>query len=114
MANLDRVAEEIKRDMTDIIRSEINDPRIDSLISVTEVSVSGDLGHAKIYISKLGSEEERQEVVEVLNKAGGYIRALLSRRLKTRTVPALEFLLDDSMIYGAKIDGILNELKKEQ
>ncbi|MFM9413182.1 30S ribosome-binding factor RbfA [Peptococcus simiae] len=114
MANIERVAEEIKRDMTDIIRSEINDPRIDSLISVTEVSVSGDLGYAKVYISKLGKDEERQEVVDVLNKASGYIRTLLSKRLKTRTVPALEFLLDDSMIYGAKIDGILNDLKNDQ
>lgn len=108
----ERIAEEIKRDMTDIIRNDVHDPRIDTLISVTDVTVTSDLSHAKIFVSKIGTDYDRKELVKVLNNASGFIRTLLSKRLKTRTVPELHFLLDDSMLYGAKIDGILNELEK--
>ncbi len=108
----ERISEEIKRDLMDIIRHDVHDPRIDSLISITDVVVSGDLSYAKIYVSKIGSDTERSELIEALEKANGFIRTLLSKRLKTRSVPELSFHLDNSMIYGAKIDGILNELER--
>ncbi|MDO4281723.1 MAG: 30S ribosome-binding factor RbfA [Peptococcaceae bacterium] len=105
-----RLAGEIKRDLTDIFAHEIRDPHIDSMVSVTDVEVSNDLSYARIYVSKLGSQRDREKLLEALEKANGYIRTLLSQRLKIRKVPELRFFLDDSLEYGAKIDKILGEL----
>lgn len=105
-----RLAGEIKRDLTDIFAHDIRDPHIDSMVSVTDVEVSGDLSYARIYVSKLGSAKDREALLEALNKANGYIRTLLSQRLKIRKVPELRFFLDNSLEYGAKIEKILGDL----
>ena len=111
MANRNyRLAGEIKRDLTDIFAHEIRDPHIDSMVSVTDVEVSNDLSYARIYVSKLGSEKEREAMLAALEKASGYIRSLLAQRLKIRKVPELRFSLDNSLEYGAKIEKILGEL----
>ena len=103
MANRNyRLAGEIKRDLTDIFAHQIRDPHIDSMVSVTDVEVSNDLSYARIYVSKLGTEKEREEMLAALNKANGYIRSALSQRLKIRKVPELRFSLDNSLEYGAK------------
>ena len=105
-----RLAGEIKRDLTDIFAHEIRDPHIDSMVSVTDVEVSGDLSYARIYVSKLASQEEREAMLAALNKASGFIRTLLAQRLKIRKVPELSFQLDNSLEYGAHIEKILGEL----
>lgn len=111
MANRNyRLAGEIKRDLTDIFAHEIRDPHIDSMVSVTDVEVSNDLSYARIYVSKLGSDKEREVMLAALEKANGYIRSLLAQRLKIRKVPELRFSLDNSLEYGAKIEKILGEL----
>lgn len=111
MANRNyRLAGEIKRDLTDIFAHQIRDPHIDSMVSVTDVEVSNDLSYAHVYVSKLGTEKERDELLEALTKANGYIRSALSQRLKIRKVPELRFSLDNSLEYGAKIEKILGEL----
>lgn len=112
MANRNyRLAGEIKRDLTDIFAHQIRDPHIDSMVSVTDVEVSNDLSYARIYVSKLGTEKEREEMLAALNKANGYIRSALSQRLKIRKVPELRFSLDNSLEYGAKIEKLLGELE---
>ena len=105
-----RLAGEIKRDLTDIFAHDINDPHIDSLVSVTDIEVSNDLSYARVYVSKLGSQKEREELLEALNKANGFIRSALSQRLQIRKVPELRFYLDNSLEYGEKIERILGEL----
>lgn len=111
MANRNyRLAGEIKRDLTDIFAHEIRDPHIDSMVSVTDVEVSNDLSYARIYVSKLGSDKEREAMLAALEKANGCIRSLLAQRLKIRKVPELRFSLDNSLEYGAKIEKILGEL----
>ncbi len=111
MANRNyRLAGEIKRDLTDIFAHQIRDPHIDSMVSVTDVEVSNDLSYAHVYVSKLGTAKERDELLEALTKANGYIRSALSQRLKIRKVPELRFSLDNSLEYGAKIEKILGEL----
>lgn len=111
MANRNyRLAGEIKRDLTDIFAHQIRDPHIDSMVSVTDVEVSNDLSFAHVYVSKLGTAKERDELLEALTKANGYIRSALSQRLKIRKVPELRFSLDNSLEYGAKIEKILGEL----
>lgn len=107
-----RIAEEIKKELVMLIRDEVKDPRVDGLVSITDVEVTNDLSFAKVYISKYGSAEARQEALEGLEGAAKFLRGELSRRLKLRTVPELIFKLDDSLEYGAKIETILNEIKK--
>ena len=105
-----RLAGEINRDLTEIFANEIKDPHIDSMVSVTDVEVSNDLSYARIYVSKLGSQRDREALLDALTKANGFIRSALSQRLKIRKVPELRFFLDDSLEYGAKIEKLLSEL----
>lgn len=109
-----RVAEEIKREIITIIRNDIKDPRVDGLVSVTDVEVTTDLSYAKIYVSKYGDDLQRDEALQGLEKASGYIRSELSKRLKLRYMPELIFKLDDSLAYGAKIETILNDINNNK
>lgn len=108
-----RVAEEMKREIVSIIRQDIKDPRVDGLVSVTDVEVTNDLSYAKIFISKYGTAYSREEALKGLEKASGFIRSELSKRLKMRYVPELIFKLDDSLEYGAKIETILNNINEQ-
>ena len=109
-----RVGEEIKKELVLLIRNGIKDPRVDSLISITDVEVTRDLSYATIYISRYGSEQQRQGALDGMKAAAGFMRSELSRQLKLRTVPELIFKLDDSLQYGAKIETILHQIKQEQ
>ena len=109
-----RIGEEIKKELVLLIRNGIKDPRVDSLISITDVEVTRDLSYATVYISRYGSETERNDALEGMKAAAGFMRSELSKRLKLRTVPELIFKLDDSLQYGAKIETILQQIHIEQ
>lgn len=109
-----RIGEEIKKELVQLIRNGIKDPRVDSLISITDVEVTRDLSYATVYISRYGSDKQRQDALDGMKAAAGFMRSELSRRLKLRTVPELIFKLDDSLQYGAKIETILNQIKQEE
>ena len=109
-----RIGEEIKKELVMMLRKDIKDPRVDSLICITGVEVTGDLSYATIYISRYGSEKQRQDALEGLKAAAGFIRRQLSKRLKLRTVPELIFKLDNSLESGAKIESLLNQIHKEE
>lgn len=108
-----RMAEELRKEIMEIIQNHLKDPRVDGLVSVTEVQVSQDLSYAKVYVSKYGSAWAQGEALKGLNDSKGYIRKELSKRFKTRTVPELNFVLDESLQYGAKIEAILQEIKND-
>jgi ribosome-binding factor A len=101
-----RLGEQIRRLLADLIRRELDDPRL-GLISITDVRVSRDLAHAKVYFSLLGTEEAVRSVQPVLARAAGRLRAGLSRALTSRTVPALEFVYDASLADGARMDELI-------
>lgn len=109
-----RVGEEIKKELVLLIRNGIKDPRVDSLISITDVEVTGDLSYATVYISRFGSDKQRQDALDGMKAASKYMRGELSKRLKLRVAPELIFKLDDSLQYGAKIETILNQIKQDQ
>lgn len=109
-----RIGEEIKKELVLLIRNGIKDPRVDSLISITDVEVTGDLSYATIYLSRYGSDEQRQSALDGMQAASKYIRSELSKRLKLRVVPELIFKLDDSLQYGAKIETILHQIHQEK
>ena len=109
-----RVGEEIRKELVSLIRKGIKDPRVDTLVSITDVEVTGDLSYATVYISRYGSDRQRQDALDGMKAASKYMRSELSRRLKLRVVPELIFKLDDSLQYGAKIESILHQIKQEQ
>ncbi len=93
-----------------IFKGEIKDPRVERLTTVTEVNVSRDLGHAKVWVSRYGDRAAVAESVEALNHAAGFIQGVLSKRISLRTFPKLTFLLDDSMENGFRIAKKLREV----
>jgi len=109
----ERVADEIRRSVSDIINNDLKDPRINGLISVTKVEVTRDLRHAKIFISLFGEENAKGEVFDVLKNAQGYIRRELAKRIRIRFVPEIEFKLDESIEYGVHIQKLINKISKQ-
>jgi len=110
-----RVAEEIKRELSQMIREELKDPRVKGLISITHVDVTNDFKIAKIYVSQLTKDpEQAQATLQGLEKASGYLRSELAGRLQLRFTPELIFKMDQSIEYGAKINNILSSLEREE
>lgn len=108
-----RMAEQLRRELAEIIQDEIKDPRV-GFISFTEVRMSRDLSHAVIYCSVLNSEQ-LEESIEILNSAAGFIRKSIGRRIRARIVPTLKFVADESIIRGAAMDELISEaIKSDQ
>jgi len=103
----DRMAEQLRRELAEIIQDEIKDPRV-GFLSFTEVRMSRDLSHAVVYCSVLDSEQ-LHESIEVLNRAAGFIRKSIGRRIRARIVPTLKFVADESIIRGAAMDELISE-----
>lgn len=108
-----RINEEVRRVLSEIIRSELKDPRISTLCSVVSAEVTPDLKFAKVFISVLGSEEEKKNTLAGLNSAAGYIRRELGNRIDLRNNPEVHFELDKSIEHGARILDILSEINKK-
>jgi len=108
----DQVAETVRQVVTDaLLRGEIRDPRV-GLVTVTDVRVTADLGHARVLVAVPGEEPERQRAVEGLRSAAGFLRSKAARMLSTRTVPELHFELDRGLEHAARIDALLGEIKR--
>lgn len=108
----ERVAQLIRRELSDIIANRMRDPRVGQWVSITDVEVTRDLSFARVYLSMLGPEEERQRTLEGLRSATGFIRTQLAPRLDVREVPDLRFEIDDSIDKGARVDEILRKLER--
>ena len=108
----DRISEEIKKELSSIIR-DLKDPRIPLMTSVVAVNVSSDLRYAKAYISVMGKPHEKKDAIKGLNAASGYIRREIGSRIRMHFVPEFSFVEDDSIEYGAHINDLLNQIKKD-
>ena len=106
----ERMAEQLRRELAEIVRDEIDDPRL-GFVSFTEVRMSRDLSHAVIYCSVLNSEDQ-VESIEVLNRAVGFVRKAIARRIRARIVPTLKFVVDDSVTRGVAMDELISEAIK--
>ncbi len=109
-----RLAEEIKKVLTVLLQTEIKDPRINPMTSVTSVDVSKDRRYAKVYVSVLGSEEEQTKTLEGLESACGFIRSELGKRIRLRYHPEITFELDNSIQHSMEINQILKDLKQDK
>ena len=105
---IDRISEEVRREVDAIIRGELHDPRIRGTYSVTRAEVTGDLRYAKIYISVL-EDDRREGLMEALKNAKGYIRHVLGKRMIIRYTPELIFVSDKNIEYGVHIAKVLAE-----
>jgi len=107
-----RVADQIQRELAaDLVRSEISDPRL-SLLTITDVEVSRDLAHAKVFFSTLKAEE-RVVAQEILDSAAGFLRAEIGGRMRLRVVPQLRFQYDDSIERGMQMDALIDSVRAE-
>lgn len=109
-----RINDEIQKEISEIIRSDLKDPRVGVITSVLKVDTTADLKYCKVYVSVLGDDEKKKEVISVLKSASGYIRSLIANRINLRVTPEFTFILDDSMEYSFKIDKIIKDINKEQ
>ena len=108
-----QVGEFLREELTDIIRREVKDPRV-GFMTLTEVEMTPDLRQARVYVSVLGSDEERAETLAALRSAARFIRFHLKPRLRMRQIPELEFRDDRSMEHAQQIDRALKELDGDQ
>ena len=112
MSRVDKIANAIKREISTIIHSELNDPRL-GLVTITEVEMSPDLRIAKVSFSVLGKEEEYKKTKEALDSSLGFIRRLIAQRIRLRFAPEFIFKADKSIEYSVRIEKILNEIKEK-
>ena len=110
MANrLERVAEDVKREIGRIIQNELKDPRLPPMVSVLKADISSDYRYAKVYVSVMGGEEEKTKALQALESAAGFIRREIGRRIKIRSVPELHFKLDDSIEHSIYISKLISD-----
>jgi len=106
----ERVAELIRRTVAEFLTGGVRDPRV-GFVTVTAVEVSGDLAHARVRVSVMGTEEEKAKTLAGLGSAARFLRAQLSRELRLRTSPELQFELDRGLEHAQRIDAALKQLK---
>lgn len=92
----------------------VKDPRVTGLVTVTGVDVTRDLRHARVYVSILGTETEKQATMEGLESVRGYLRAKLGRTLRLRVTPELDFKYDASIAHAARIDSLLEQIRSDE
>jgi ribosome-binding factor A len=111
MARYEKVAETLKKEISNIIHDELKDPRL-GFITVTRVELTQDLRYAKVFFSVLGKEEDYRKSKAALDSALGYIRRLIAQRVKLQFVPEIVFKEDRSSEYSIRIEEIIQEIKK--
>ena len=107
-----RINMEVQRELSNIIRGEIKDPRINPMTSVVSVEVAPDLKTCKAYISVLGDSDSQNSTIEGLKSAEGYIRKQLSATINLRNTPEIKFILDQSIEYGVNMSHLIDEVNK--
>ncbi|WP_059053468.1 30S ribosome-binding factor RbfA [Paenibacillus senegalimassiliensis] len=108
-----RVGEQIKKELSLLIQSELKDPRI-GFVTVTGVDVTNDLSQAKVYLSVFGDDEKKNESLKGIEKATGFLRTELGKRIRLRHTPELIFKIDESIAYGSRIEKLLGDITHDK
>jgi len=108
-----RVNDEIKKEVSEIIRSELKDPRVCTITSVLKTETTSDLKYCKIFVSILGDDNKKKEALEGLKNASGFIRKKIAERINLRNTPEIKFVLDDSLEYSFKISKIIDDINNK-
>ena len=104
-----RIADQIQRELAELIRTELRDPRVGPMVTLTGVEMSRDQSHAKVFFTVMGAQAAVREAREGLHHAAGFLRTLLAHRLTTRSVPELHFEHDESVERGVRLSKLIDE-----
>ena len=107
---IERVGNLIRHEISELLQRQVKDPRLGNFVTLTEVSVSPDLRYAKVFVSCICSEEDKQQILNGLTAASGFLRNQLAKRLRLRRIPELSFHWDDSIERGAHLLQLIDEL----
>jgi len=110
---IEQVNKLIRREISELLQRQVKDPRLGDFVAVTDVSTSADLRYAKIFVSRIASEEEKQETLNVLTAAAGFLRNELARRLRLRRIPKLSFQWDDSIKRGDHLLQLIDQVASQ-
>ena len=105
----ERINDQLREEISELLRYEVKDPRVGGLVSITEVHVSPDLRNAKVYVSVLGSDDEKRSTLEALSAAARFLQRELGKRLSIRRTPKLTFVADETLEEGSRILTLLDE-----
>ena len=111
---IERVNSLIRQEISELLQREVKDPRLGSSVTISSVETAQDMRHAKIYVSRFGTEEEKRETLEALKSASGYLRRELSERLRLRHIPELTFAWDTSIERGARLLELIDKVSEEK
>lgn len=109
-----RINEEMRKEISNIIRNDVKDPRLTAMTSVTKVDVTKDLRYAKVYVSIYGSEESRESTLQALRGSVGFIRREVGHRVKLRHTPEIIIEVDSTIEQGMHIDALLQKIKEQE
>jgi ribosome-binding factor A len=110
---IERINNLIRREISELLRRQVKDPRLSTFIAVTEVSTSPDLRHAKVFVSCISSQEEKQVTLNTLTAASGFFRKELAKHLRLRRIPELSFYWDDSIERGDHLLRLIDQISSE-
>ena len=109
----ERLDEEFRRAISEIIIKDVKDPRVSPMLSITRVDITPDIYYAKVYVSVYDTDEKREATVQALNSAKGFFTAKLNKKIKVRRIPELTFVLDNSIEYSIKMSKLIDEAVKD-
>ena len=113
-SRVDRLSQHMKKEMAVILQREIKDPRLHTMITVSDVEVSRDLSHAKVFVTFLGLADDKvDENLKILNDAAGFVRSLIGKRIQTRIVPHIRFAFDESLNEGIRMANLVSSARAE-
>ena len=110
---LERLNGLFRRELSDLLLRQVKDPRLAQFVSITRVYISPDLSHARVFVSVMGSEDEKSSTLKGLTAAAHYLRRELNHRISLRRMPELSFLRDDSLEQGAHVLDLLDQISEE-
>ena len=109
---MNKIDEELRKEISSIISMELKNPHLTGLISVTKIKTTPDLKYARVYVTMI-NEKSKKENLSILKKSSGYIRSAIAKKINLRNTPELIFEFDDSLEYGSRIDEILKDITKD-
>lgn len=110
---IERLNNLIRQEISELLQRQVKDPRLSHFVAVTEVSITSDLKSARVFVSHMGSDEEKQDTLRVLSAASGFFRNELARRLRMRRIPELSFQWDSSIERGAHLLQLIDEVSAD-
>lgn len=108
----ERIRKALIKEISDIIQRQVKDPRISGIVSVTDIDLSADYGHAKVFVSIYGTDEQKENTMEAIEDSTPFVRKEVGRRIRLRHVPEIEFKRDDSLERGSRITSLIDKISK--